>query len=257
MINHVRTLLMQVSAEGNPGDRVFIDPDFRPLAKIPAAAAKFRRALFGEQPDWRMLEFRMFQLLSAVHATELDEHVRAFDPRITYLTVSRKPFFRNLWTPSISSPNADADGLKLSGAGIADEQLGLCNFNWKVVLNGVNATVTDLRTNSAATTRVTITQERTSKIPLQPKRLFCTLPNQNHGIWFVEAAFKPRRSFAEILSVLKKSISREDEEALFRGRYTEEPMKTWYACWKEHPTFVHRLGALALGAAKQLQSAYE
>jgi len=79
MINHVRTLLHNMAATGS--DDEWVPQDFVPQA-IPAAVQKVRDIVFGNPP---VTGLRLQQVMQMLHATELEEYVLAYDPRITYL----------------------------------------------------------------------------------------------------------------------------------------------------------------------------
>lgn len=79
MINHVRTLL-QNTPPGWESDE-YVPEDFVPM-ETPEAVQKVKRVLWGRTPAH---QFRIRQLMQLLHATELEEHVLAKDPRVTYL----------------------------------------------------------------------------------------------------------------------------------------------------------------------------
>lgn len=88
MVNHCRTLLLNLPDGGDPSlpGEQYIAPDFRPV-KLPPALRAIRRLLYGADPDRALLNVRTQRLLTLMHATELDQHVRYLDPRISYLPV--------------------------------------------------------------------------------------------------------------------------------------------------------------------------
>lgn len=85
MVNAVRTLLLNLTGPtadtGTPGDEYV--PPYAAMT-WPGYLANLRTALFGRSPDRAMLNYRLRQFMAVLHASPLDEHVRAFDPRITY-----------------------------------------------------------------------------------------------------------------------------------------------------------------------------
>lgn len=86
MINHFRTLLMNVNGSTYPGTYIaeeLIDPSYTTIA-VPQPIRAVRTALFGSTPDRHMLNYRCRQLLALVHASPLREYVTALDARITY-----------------------------------------------------------------------------------------------------------------------------------------------------------------------------
>lgn len=86
MINHVRTLLMNVDGDTPMDDTIaaeLLDPTYR-ADDLPTALVRVRAVLFGADPDTSMLNFRCRQLLAVLHTSPMAEYVTALDSRITY-----------------------------------------------------------------------------------------------------------------------------------------------------------------------------
>jgi hypothetical protein len=86
MINHARTLLLnKSSANYMPGSlgEEYIPPGYVAVA-LPTHINTARKILFGANPDQEFVNFRLYELLSLIHNTELAEFVYALDPRVTY-----------------------------------------------------------------------------------------------------------------------------------------------------------------------------
>jgi len=101
MINHVRTLLLN-----NPpihgqivGDE-YIPADFVPIV-VSSTIAKVRMGLFGARPQRRTMNYRMWQLMSLLHATELKQFMLEHDQRITYDPGGPSPFDAVMDMPSL------------------------------------------------------------------------------------------------------------------------------------------------------------
>ncbi len=94
MINHARTLLLNVASKtyqpGTLGEEYI--PLYSPL-RLPTYLTLSRNILLGTDPDKVFLNFRMHELLSIIHQTELSEFVYALDPRITYDPAATSEFF--------------------------------------------------------------------------------------------------------------------------------------------------------------------
>ena len=95
MINHARTLLLN-----KPRSRMhysdygyeYVPASFRPVS-LPSTLGTLRQILFGANPDNYFLNFRVNELMSYIHATELAEYVYRLDPRVTYWPRSGRPYF--------------------------------------------------------------------------------------------------------------------------------------------------------------------
>lgn len=95
MINHARTLLLNIPAKANrrgePGYE-YIDPSFKPI-ELPRAVAAAHKILFGAAPDNYFANFRVREILHYIHQTELESYLYRFDPRVTYWPEQHKHFF--------------------------------------------------------------------------------------------------------------------------------------------------------------------
>lgn len=79
MINHVRTLLSnQISIDQN---WEYVPDDYE-QRKLPECVEAARIAVFGEEAVGPL---EVYQMMRTLHSTELEEHVLAKDPRVTYL----------------------------------------------------------------------------------------------------------------------------------------------------------------------------
>lgn len=95
MINHARTLLLN-----QPRNRVhysdygyeYVPAEFKPV-KLTPVLANLRRLLFGSNPDNYFLNFRVNELLTYIHETELADFVYQFDSRVTYWPKIGRPYF--------------------------------------------------------------------------------------------------------------------------------------------------------------------
>lgn len=87
MINHARTLLGNQAAIllglNFPGEE-YVPETFYPVT-LPSPLARIRALLFGSQPDRIMVNYRLRQYMTLLHATELSQYVTAFGARLTYL----------------------------------------------------------------------------------------------------------------------------------------------------------------------------
>jgi hypothetical protein len=95
MINHARTLLLNA-----PRSRThysdygyeYVPPEFTPVS-LTSTLENLRRLIFGSTPDNYFLNFRVNELLSYIHATELADYIYRLDPRVTYWPKISSPYF--------------------------------------------------------------------------------------------------------------------------------------------------------------------
>jgi hypothetical protein len=119
VVNHFRTLLLNVSGAevplgAYPGDE-YVDPAFGNVA-LPTYLTTVRQFLFGASPDRYMLNYRVRQYLSLVHATPLAEYVTALDPRLTYDLRDNALLDDGLYAPEVFKlTGVDTDRLSVVG----------------------------------------------------------------------------------------------------------------------------------------------
>lgn len=115
-----------------PGEE-YTPPEYNAVA-LPQYLNTLRGMVFGGDPDRRTLDYRLRQFMACLHATELEEHVFAFDTRVTYL-----PF---------TDPSAFAAGVSVIPVGAAGDAYaggvlptptasGRSFFSWTVVAESI------------------------------------------------------------------------------------------------------------------------
>lgn len=142
MINHARTLLLNQPgknyAPGTPGEEY--TPRGYTARQVPSYVLFPHKILFGSNPDKVFLNFRAAELLSLIHATELEEFVYALDPRITYTTTEQTDFFAPSLNVALSKTSGSTRAkLFLSGKPRADNSRGKCFGDYLIQLLDTDA----------------------------------------------------------------------------------------------------------------------
>lgn len=108
MPNFVRTLLLNQARTffdtAVPGEE-YVAPYFIPVT-LPIALNKIRNILFGTSPSRTAVNYRLFQLLQMLHATELAEFMTYHDSRITYLPLTWQPMAAGTVQPATNMADA-------------------------------------------------------------------------------------------------------------------------------------------------------
>jgi hypothetical protein len=104
MINHIRTLLLNRDGDHGygydyPGEE-FVLPTFR-AKTVPTFLKGALRSLFGSNPDRLYLNYRMRQIASLLHSTELEEFVVLPDSRVTYWPMVADNFLDSFGTTAV------------------------------------------------------------------------------------------------------------------------------------------------------------
>ena len=144
IVNQLRTLLL--NAPGNmifpdvPGEE-YVPPNYRPVA-VPFSVQSVLTVLFGSSPDRSFLNFRLRQLMTLLHTTELAEFVSALDPRVTYWPSTDVSLFASVAGTTVT-PLAGNSILNVIGTLVPNEAAGTLRYCWGIqVLDGSTVQVT-------------------------------------------------------------------------------------------------------------------
>jgi hypothetical protein len=87
MINHIRTLLLNIAASADPQWNLseYISPDYRPIQNIPGDILRVLQIIYGGNPDVYGKLYRVRELMALLHAPDRESFIIAKDQRITYL----------------------------------------------------------------------------------------------------------------------------------------------------------------------------
>lgn len=140
MINHARTLMLNLASKayqpGTLGEEYV--PQYSP-ASLPAYLTTPRKILLGTDPDKVFLNFRMHELFSLIHQTELSEFVYALDPRITYDPAATSEFFTAQKQLNLSRVlGLTNTRLFVNGAPAADNITGRAYRNYSIDVTLIN-----------------------------------------------------------------------------------------------------------------------
>jgi hypothetical protein len=247
MYNHARTLLMNLDGSAGyfldlPGDEL-IPADYRKLV-LPGALDLIRMRLFGAEPDRAFLNYRVAQLLEIIAATELQSHVLALDPRLTY----GKPDIRlsdpQTYVPHISQFSGTTQ-LTITGTPAAPDASGQSQYAYNLTLASGSLTVE--RTQfpaTSVTTLITLTNQLSQPIALPFSGYQVRVNSTSAARWSVRGWLRPQAALADITTSVR-SIGESTLIALF-GVDDVEPYRTFRNCWESHPEYAYRLGGLVL-----------
>ena len=253
MINHIRTLLL--NRDGNqshgydcPGEE-FVPSMFSAKA-VPSFLANALRTLFGFAPDRLFLNYRMFQIMTLLHSTELVEFVTAPDPRITYWPPRPRLFTNVFGTTIVGLGDTVESRLCVYGVQAAAEDAGITEFQWSV---GVT-TPTSLRVTTygrPSTTSVlsyTTTDGLTSELTLPNSSLrFRITQPTTADTWLVTVRAKPARDFGV---VLQNAMQLADLDRLFST--ANDTIAKLAPVWHDHELFPYKYSAVLLAIAHYL-----
>jgi len=255
--NYVRTLLLNEAINVEPDffAEEYVSPDFRPRV-LPTAIRKARGVLFGGVADRAMLNYRLFQLMSLAHSTELVDDITVDDDRITYLPLSRPELYAAAYPPQVTVSAGDGE-LTTIGELEADDPGGRIRYWWFVdVIDGTFVQVKDLLQNTAEVFQYTLTDGRSNLIPLIGSSLQFNFTGGVNSAWYVEAIAKPTRNLATIAASLQQALTSSDLDEIF-GVDLIEPWGTWRRLWTTDDDRGLALTALILAIAKRTSTITE
>ena len=257
MINHVRTLLLNVSGNQPVPDWVVgerLVPTTYRAAKLSTELQQVRNILFGLSPDRSMLNYRLAQFLPFLHQPGLEEYTLGPDSRITYAT---KPFDNSLFADSAFIPRAD--GLAITS--VSDEIVpdpditGQLYYGLRITRTGSGTVTLDQTSPWARSTVVTVSF--TGGVSVLPIDLGgsgyeCHVPDTYVGqAWNFAVTNRPVYTIADLLTDLS-SIGEPVIISLF-GSTNVEPYASFKNLYMTHPEPGYRLGGLLLALAWRTQ----
>ncbi len=251
MVNALRTVLLNIDGsislgKDYPGEQ-YVPADFRPR-KLPGVIQRVRNLLLGSDADRALLNWRLQELLTCVHTTDMGNFALALDPRITYL-----PFNSNLMTRKLAGPiakkiSAPTQALYFQGNPAPIKGSGKIYFKWRLTLvDSTTARVTRQSEvgSSAATIDVpyTITDGLSSDIALDGADLAVKVESGVGGTWDIELLTGPARTLKTAFDAAETGLTGTDQSAVFDG---PAPYDTFKAVWETHDQLPYRIAALTL-----------
>lgn len=249
MINHARTLLMNRSGNtgtppSSPGEE-FVPPNFRQRT-LPAALLLAHRMLFGASPDRLYLNYRLRQLLLLLHSTELDEHIRGMDPRVTYWPFNPQTF-ADVFQPAAVPYDGNGPGhVYFTGSHAANDGTGTSQQAWALEVvdsSSVNITrlILPLETGLQP---YTSSGGLSSPISLPGTGLQVRFTGSVGDHWTLTSAARPSSDLGTLLAGLAASLGEGLLGSLLDGN--DEPLLTYKNLWLNHELFAYKYGGLLM-----------
>jgi len=261
MINHVRTLLLNVDGSNNPGPTFFgeeyVPPEFKAV-DYPSFIVDIREKLFGAEPDRAMLNYRLWQFMQVLHSTDdLSQHVEDFDPRVTYVDSKRI----DLYNPVSFEPVVDqisgvtAELFPQQGPAVPDQN-GRVRHQYEVDILSSSTVRVKQETQPIRQEIVSYTfaDGLSSRINLLDSGWGVLLGTDSAGTsWKVEVRNRPQYDLGQLVA----SVAAVGEPVFLElfGLAPEEPMLTFKNLWETNKETPYRLGGLLLALARRSDEA--
>lgn len=251
MINHLRSLLLNVKSVAFPGKLPIgeepIPSDYR-VRVLPEYAKAARVVLFGLEPDRSMLNYRVNQLLTLIHSTEVSIYLKDFDPRITY-PVPGSDWPASYFEPEIREVTPVTGTLIPHIAAESSDIRGRMTRTWNI---RVGEFTVDAQLAGAENALAQVAVSTSVQITLPGSANSVTINGGESGdMWLVQTRDRPTRSYSHIAADLL-ALQEEDQRELFGliGKSQFKPQLN--ALWKtfdKHFELPVRVAAAALALA--------
>jgi hypothetical protein len=210
------------------------------------------QAIFGASPDRTFLNFRMQQLMTLLHSTELAEHIYAADPRVTYWPLTANSFVQN-WGTFVNIYVGDALELYWSGSQPASESVGRTEWQWDVHLlpgNGIQIS-SQVPLGPPYSGYCTVTDGLSAAVAMPGTGLQLQFATPTAPSQFV--VMHRARPAADIGTVLQQAAALiSNVEQLFLP--ATEYLQLLQQIWMQQSLFPYKYRALLLAIAKHLET---
>jgi len=258
MFNHFRTLLLNLPGEQSPVDDLFAE-ELIPADYVPVDTAGYldtvRKALFGNAPDRSMLNYRVRQYLSLIHATELSQFVTAFDHRITYDVTSNDLVGYEFGLTSRQIDGGPTSRMFFFGSQKIPDITGKIAYRFDVrFLSSSSLQVTRQYPNPASSIfdAGDPGEQLTPQIPLEDTGFSFSADKNNLDARFVVSGTLRPQWDMSIPETLLRSIGETVTVQLF-GAGSVEPYSSLRNLWQYHKDMPYRLGAVVVALVYRME----
>jgi len=250
MINHGRTLLLNKPGAFRPAPTFFLEeyvPESFSGLNLPGYLITIRNVLMGDGSDDAFENFRLWQFMKLIHATEFEAYLTALDPRITYLTDRSIVETKNTYTASPSNVQAQAVPIFFVGDPSYSSAIPRLEKAWEVtVTSALEVKSVNLKDGAVREVVVDIVEGLTSPITLAGEKDFSMRiqadPLPADAKWLVQTFSAPHGDVLELLDPL----SRLGSAVLFNLFDSSEPYKSFRDLWEKHFQVHYRLAGIIL-----------
>lgn len=263
MINHTRTLLLNVRGEGYtefPGE-AYVSPSFSPLDLSRSYLSRVMRALFGESPDRLMRNYRLQQLLTLLHTPEFETHVLSYDPRITYSMPNSSMLLAFADQVSVSPSTLSPPTLSIATDFLprTPDITGQAQFQFVVQNSGpTSITIATIEGGGGTaglpvTHTVSYTNGLSSPVSLGASGRQLRVP-QTDFRYLITVRNRPQDGLADLLTAVE-SLGSETIAKVFGTSgavAVQEPWATYWNLWTQSGEVPLRMGGFLLAVVRRL-----
>lgn len=252
MLNHARTLLINVDGATSPGPSFFgeefVPTTFRPLDPLPTYLNLIRERLFGSRPDRSMLNYRAWQFMRILHSMDLEQFVLDLDSRVTYVDSLRTDLFTpETYVPLVNQIAGETAELFIQSGPESPDIVGQVRHRYKVdVLSTTTVAVTQQSLpQGQVISEFTLTDGISERIVLGDSGYGFLLSTKFPSAeWTVEIFNRPTFDLGQIALSLE-TVGDPVLVQLF-GVAPEEPFTTFRNLWNDSNEVPWKLGGFLL-----------
>lgn len=258
MINHARTLLMNVNGSARPAATFFMEeyvpPDFE-AQELSSSLQDVYNVLFGSNSDNAFLNFRARQYMYVLHSTEFAQYVTDLDSRVTYL--NDRSIVETSQAALIEPLNSLATA-NLFEVGEVEVTPSVPQMlpSWQLeVLAALYVRTTHEKSGRKLDTVITITDGLTNVIPMAGQadygvRMEASLSLTVGAKWRISKPVFPDADLTQLVADLETV-----EASLNKLFGVTEPYRTFKELWNKHALLSYRLSGALLAFVYRAEEA--
>lgn len=258
MINHLRTLLLNLPGSSSPGldypGEQYVPRAFQAVP-LPGPLQLVRDGLFGQGADRAQRNYRLQQYLTCIHAdANLAAFATALDPRITYYPFNNSLYASVQLGAQAAQIRGTTSALTVLGQQPANAVGNTINFQWRVdVTSGTQVTVTELEGPNprAVAGTYTLTSGLSNPIALPDSTLSVVFASGVGSSWLIDLVTPPALGLPGVLNGLQRTLNLSLQAGLFGAA---EPLLTFGNLWSLHDQMPYRLAGVVLALAYQINA---
>lgn len=256
MVNHFRTMLLNVSGASAPGadypGEQYVPPLFQ-AKRLPQPLAAARRLLVGTAPDRATLNWRLQEILSIIHGCGLEDYVTALDPRVTYWPFNTSLLEKVLvGATALKRSGGDTQSLYFVGSNRAGASTDRIYFQWLLeVISDAQVRITSAFSTSSELVDYTVSGGLSSIIPLPGSELRVRFGEGVGAAWNISILVPPRLTLNNLLRDADSGLDQASLDYLFPTD-SAEPYKSFENLYLYHDQAPYRLAGLALAVGYRI-----
>ena len=249
MINHGRTLLLNTSGANRPSSTFYLEEyvprSYLPV-QLPAYLTAIRNVLMGDGADDAFENFRLWQYMKLIHATEFASYLTALDSRITYVNDRSSVFSKDEIVYEPATPEAIGVELDFIGKPTFNVAYPRLVNKWLIAVSaGLLVNTTKVNSRETSETAVTIDEGLTSPISMAGEKQFYARihadPLPVGASWLANVFTQPDHDVTNLIPTLETL-----GDSLLNLFSSEEPFATFKELWDKHFQVHYRLAGLIL-----------